>query len=230
MVIKLNIMRKLGRYINQTIRQNRFKRYCIFGESVIIDSKCIFEGKNRISDNTKLLNVSLGYGSYVGQNSFFVNTEIGKYSSIGDNINIIVGRHPISNFVSTHPSFYSTNLPMNLSYVSYDKFNEYKYYDNKNKISVKIGNDVWIGSNSIIMEGVRIGDGSVIAAGSIVTKDVNPYSIVGGVPAKIIKYRFSDEDIKYLLNFKWWDKETQWIEKNAGLFEDISILKKSCKK
>src|SRR5690606_29947135 len=86
--------------------------------------------------------------------------------------------------------------------------------------SVKIGNDVWIGEDAIIMGGVKIGDGAIIAARAVVTKDVPPYSIYGGVPAKLIKYRFDNYIIKKLLAIKWWDLEESWIRENYYLFHD----------
>ena len=84
-----------------------------------------------------------------------------------------------------------------------------------------IGNDVWVGMNVIIMRGVTIGDGAVIAAGSVVTADVEPYSIAGGIPAKHIRYRFSKEIIESLLEIRWWDWPEEKIRKNVHLFYDI---------
>ena len=70
-----------------------------------------------------------------------------------------------------------------------------------------IGNDVWIGLNATILDGVTIGDGAIVAAGAVVTKDVPPYAVVAGVPAKIIKYRFTESQIDFLLKFRWWEKD-----------------------
>lgn len=95
--------------------------------------------------------------------------------------------------------------------------------------NVVIGNDVWIGSNVKILQGIKICDGAVIAAGALITKDVEPYAIVGGVPAKLIRKRFSDEDIKFLLDLKWWDKGEEWVIENAEFFEDINLLKEKLK-
>ncbi|MBU9735538.1 CatB-related O-acetyltransferase [Lachnospiraceae bacterium ASD5720] len=92
-------------------------------------------------------------------------------------------------------------------------------------MAVIIGNDVWIGDGAQIIGGHKIGDGAIVAAGAVVTKDVLPYSIVGGVPAKIIRFRFEKDDINYLMQLKWWDKDREWIEKHAAYFENIKLLR-----
>ena len=88
----------------------------------------------------------------------------------------------------------------------------------KTNSKTKIGNDVWIGHNVIILSGITIGDGAILAAGSIITKDVEPYTIVAGNPAKTIRKRFSENVIIELLDFKWWDLSNEQIDKNKKLF------------
>ena len=92
---------------------------------------------------------------------------------------------------------------------------------------VEVGNDVWIGSDVLIRQGVKIADGTIVAAGAVVTENTEPYSIVGGVPAKLIKYRFDAEDISFLMNLQWWNKGGGWIEEYAKYFDDIKNLRKA---
>ncbi len=93
-----------------------------------------------------------------------------------------------------------------------------------------IGNDVWIGSNATILQGVNIGNGAVIAAGAVVTKDVPPYAIVGGVPAKIIKYRFTEEQIKSLLDIEWWKLDKEEFKDKMKDFENVDTFIKEWSK
>ncbi|HEY5587479.1 MAG TPA: CatB-related O-acetyltransferase [Candidatus Paceibacterota bacterium] len=185
----------------------------------------IFEGNNAIYNNTIILDSYLGYGSYVANQSNIKKTKIGRYCAIGDNVRTCLGLHPTSNFVSIHPAFFSLNKQAGFTFVDKQLFEEHKYIDNTKKYVVEIGNDVWIGNNVLIMDGIKIGDGAVIAAGAVITKDVAPYSIVGGVPAKHIKYRFEQEDIDFLLQFKWWEKSPEWIKKNASAFISINLFR-----
>jgi virginiamycin A acetyltransferase len=103
-------------------------------------------------------------------------------------------------------------------FVKYRIFEEKYGIDAISKGPVNIGNDVWIGTQSTILTGVTIGDGAIIAANSVVSKDVPPYAIVGGTPAKVLKYRFSEEIIEKLLDIKWWNWDLEKIKLNKELF------------
>ncbi len=156
---------------------------CVLGERTHIYSGCIIN-HSEIGDYT-----------YVCRNSIIQNTIIGNYCSISYDFMSGLGRHPLDMF-STSPLFYKHHNTFGVSLVERDRdFQEY--------LPIKIGNDVWIGARVVIMDGVTIGDGAVIATGSIVTKDVEPYAVVGGVPAKIIKMRTSKDKME-LYNNEWW--------------------------
>ena len=128
------------------------------------------------------------------------------------------GKHP-TDFVSTHPAFYSKDHPCGLGYVVEDKFQEEVYLEKPYQI--QIGNDVWIGTGAILFDGVTIGNGAIVAAGSVVNKDVPSYAIVGGVPAKVIKYKFSEEIIKNLEKSLWWEKDENWLKENVENFSEV---------
>lgn len=155
---------------------------------------------NRIYDNSTLCNVSLGDYSYVGGDCKIMNACIGKFCSIGPSVWIGgLPSHPLDK-KSTFPGFYQKDSS------HYGVEPEYEY-TNLEFRPVSIGNDVWIGARAMIMDGVNVSDGAVIAAGAVVTKDVPPYAIVGGVPAKIIRFRFSEQKTKELLDSQWWNDE-----------------------
>jgi virginiamycin A acetyltransferase len=157
------------------------------GQRVVIKKGC------KIGEN-----IEIGDYTYINEYTRIdTNTsKIGKYCSISHNVKIGMGPHPLD-FVSTSPVFYSKVR----GFVNKDIYDEYK-----DKGYTEIGNDVLIGTNSIILAGVNIGTGAIVAAGSVVVEDVEPYSVVGGNPAKLIKKRFNNNMINKLLKCKWWDK------------------------
>lgn len=203
-------------------------KYLSFKTKSIIKARCslnfntILEGKNVIHKDAYISNTSIGYGTYIGEGARLNNTSIGKYCSIAENVKIITGSHPTKSFVTTHPAFFSTKKQAGFTYVENDLYEEVKYSDNLNKFCVTIGNDVWIGADVSILEGLNIGDGAIIATGAVVVRNLEPYTIYGGVPAKKIKNRFSEDEKQFLLRFKWWENSNEWIKKNALSFSDIN--------
>ncbi|WP_127579956.1 CatB-related O-acetyltransferase [Paenibacillus koleovorans] len=184
-----------------------------------------FEGANSVSKFATIVNSSLGFGSYVSSFSKLNNCKIGRYSSIAPKVQVVFGNHPTNKFISTHPAFYSIRTPTGFSYVSHMLFSEFEYADKEKKYYVEIGNDVWVGYNTLLIAGIRIGDGAIIAAGAVVTKNVPAYAVVGGIPARVIKYRFETDEIDWLLKLKWWEKDMDWISEHAKYFTDIEKLK-----
>lgn len=137
--------------------------------------------------------VEIGDYSYVNAGTVIASGKIGKFCSIGYFCQIGMPDHPLE-YVSTSPRTYGSR----------NVFGVPAFWDDFRQIPV-IENDVWIGSEALIMQGVHIGTGAVIAAAAVVTKDVEPYTIVAGVPAKPVRKRFDDATIELLLQLRWWD-------------------------
>nr|MDN4742047.1 CatB-related O-acetyltransferase [Lachnospiraceae bacterium C1.1] len=192
------------------------KKNCIFKSGAYIRN-AEFEGRNFLGRNTSFVNGRMGYGSYINRDGDITETDIGRYSSIGANVSTVVGRHPIEKQLAMHPAFTDPDPVFGFSFAKKKTFAE-----NNGRIS--IGNDVWIGNHVKILDGVKIADGAVIGAGAVVTKDIPPYAVAAGVPARVIKYRFDEKTVEKLLRLKWWDKEESWIRTNIDGFEDAKLL------
>ncbi|WP_318311074.1 CatB-related O-acetyltransferase [Flagellimonas crocea] len=173
--------------------------------------------KSKVLPFSKFTNSSIDDYSYVGLFGLVNNTKIGKFCSISMNFKSGLGQHPV-NRVSTSPIFYSKKFALYESFAKENSnFEEYS--------DITIGHDVWIGADVLVMDGVNIGNGAIVASKAVVTKDVPSYAIVGGIPAKIIKYRFSEDIITALEQMEWWNWSRDKILENGNLFnkEDISL-------
>lgn len=213
------------------------KTSVLYNNVRVTDSK--IDGNCTIGDNTSVLKSKIGYGviinrncaidqseigfgSYLNQNDTVKKSIIGKFCCISWNVTIYSGENHNFNAPSMYTSYHWKHL-FGSTFVS-----------NKNEVSKTIiGNDVWIGNGAIVINGVKVGDGAIIGAGAVVTKDVPPYSVVAGVPAKIIRKRFSDEIINLLLDIQWWNWPAEVIKENELLLrgqdltpESLVLLKK----
>ena len=198
------------------------KHHCHIEGDAFIRRPCNISRHCAVGSKTYLKDTEIGEGTYVGRYNELANTKIGNYCCLASHIIVINATHPIKDYVSFHPAFYSTREQAGFTFVKETSFQEFNTVDGYSCI---IGNDVWIGENVTIISGVKIGDGAMIAAGAVVTKDVEPYTIVGGVPARFIRKRFVDSDIDFLLRFQWWNKGYTWLRSNSLLFNDISVLR-----
>lgn len=174
------------------------------------DSKSEIDKTAQIYRFSKVVKSSIGRFSYIGINSWIINAEIGQFCSIATNVRIGLENHTLGN-ISTSPIFTERKNATKKSWIKKDVF--------KSAEKTHIGNDVWIGHGVLVKSGVTIGDGAVVGAGAVVTKDVPPYTIVGGVPAKIIRTRFASDIIDKLLEIKWWDKNLNFIKEHVELFQ-----------
>lgn len=223
----MNIALSIKHYIKYIILKRKYSKYCLFDNSVQIVANSTFEGMSQLHHNV-YFGGHLGYGSYIGPNSYVLGS-IGRFTSIGAFVRVNNGMHPYTYpYVSTSPSFiapYKANAKNGYSFSNETLFNEHRYADSLNKYPVIIGNDCWIGDGVFIVGGCHIADGAVVLAHAVVTKDVPPYAIVGGVPARVIGYRYSEEDIKFLQTIRWWENSITWLKENYKLFSDFKAFK-----
>ena len=206
----MNRIKKLIKYII-SIPKNLFTKCSLF--SLIINSKV--SSKSTILYGCRFYNSTLNDYSYIGRNTTVTNCKIGKFTSIANNCNIGLASHN-TNWLSTSPVFFSGKncLKKNLNNLPHTDYQE-----------TIIGNDVWIGANCLIKGGLKIGDGAIVGAGSIVTKDVEPYTVVGGNPARYIKDRFTKEQTEIIKNSHWWNlKEDKLMTLSSDLSTAIKQL------
>ncbi len=205
-------------YVSYIKNKINYRGNLRFNSSVRIAQDSTFEGANTIGDNT-YFSGSMGYGTYLCQNCS-ITGNIGRFCSVAQDVKNSLGVHPITSpYVSTSPMFFSLRKQTGKTFAKKQLFDELKD-------PIEIGHDCWIGQGAFIVGGVKIGTGAVVLAGAVVTKDVPPYSIVGGVPAKVVKYRYDEETIDFLLKSEWWNKPIEWLEANYELFSNIDEFKR----
>lgn len=210
----LSIITTDCKFSNLRIGRDSYLSKSQFGSNVIIGNNVkikdsLFNDNIKISDNCSFFKTSVGKYSYTSKNTIFAYVSIGAFCSIGNDVFCSGATHPI-NYLSTHPSFYSLNKQCGKTFALEQKFNEF--------LPIEIGNDVWIGAKAIIKGGVKIGNGAIIGAGAVVTKDVPSFAIMGGVPAKLIKFRFDANIISSIEKMQWWEWDDMKIQENYQLF------------
>ena len=213
-------------YAIEEIKRNGFLENQIY----VIAAGCETESEDKIYRGCYVGRFTYGYKELL--KDFPLAISIGRYCSINTSARI-VNNHAID-CISTHPFIDHPKFMNWEEYIERKKvLNTYgTYFSNvgyddspiRNNNPIVIGNDVWIGANVIILPGVKIGDGAVLAAGAVITKDVHPYEIVGGVPAKLIRKRFSDYIIEKLLKIKWWEWKHAKIQENVEYFLNPEVF------
>jgi acetyltransferase-like isoleucine patch superfamily enzyme len=215
----------IGKYVYSLYQKSQYRRIyptLHVGKAVQITNSKIGKFVS-MNNNVKIINCSIGAYTYFAGDDFFRNCELGAFCSIAPRVQAGIGSHPSHGFVSTHPAFFSKkSSSFQGNFAEDENFEPYK--------NIQIGNDVWIGRSSILLDGITIGSGAIIGAGAVVTKNVDPYAIVGGVPARLIRKRFTDEQIAFLLELKWWEKDESWLNQHGKLFNNIDLFQKVIQK
>ena len=170
----------------------------------IVDSR--MERFSNAAHHAQITGCVVGERTSVGRYSKLRDADIGKFCSISWDVTIGATTHPMGH-LSSHAFSYRKKFGLS------DSDKQFK------QLRTHIGNDVWVGCHSVIRSGVTVGDGAIIGAGAVVTKDVPPYSIVAGVPAKVIRMRFPENICRELLELRWWDWPDDVIRENIRLFE-----------
>lgn len=178
---------------------------------------------SRWRDDVQYKGRFVGRGNCEYKHMFTINgwliKSIGRYCSISGTARIVPA-HPLDYVTTNGFLYHPIAAPLREKFqATVNRMGRPVHFGKEPREGlVEIGNDVWLGENVVILPGVKIGDGAVIGAGAIVTKDVKPYAIMGGVPARLIRYRFSEEMIGAFLRIKWWDWPIEKIEENLELF------------
>ena len=206
-------------YNNAQVKNSIIGNYVSIGDFAIV-SDSNMESHSEINRRNWIVNSSIGSYSYTGIGSNILHASVGRFCSISWNVSIGGANHDYTKITTSRLSRY-----YRLDTGKYFDFNENNYND-----PCIIDNDVWIGSNVVVLRGVNIGNGAVIGAGSVVTKDVEPYSIVAGNPARVIKKRFDEEIITELCEIQWWNWPKNIIRDNQKLIfsktVSLSVIKK----
>ena len=177
----------------------------------------VLESENVILDGADISGSQIGSATVIGPNSNLINCKIGRFCSISWGVTVVNATHPLD-MVSTYPGFFNTVNDYPFGRGNAEKC---EFLKTKDGYNVVIGNDVWVGEGVTIKGGVTIGDGAVIGMRAVVTKDVPPYAIVGGVPAKVLRYRMKPEEIKKMLVIRWWDWPLDLIKERREEFVNI---------
>lgn len=204
-------------YDRAELKNSNIGDYVTIGNDTVVDN-CNIEGNNSINRRNFLLRATMGRFTYTGIGTSIRTAEIGRFCSISWNVSIGGGNHPLDKI--------TTHTISRFHHLDQGHWDNEQFKNDVERVSSNpcvIGNDVLITSNVQILRNVTIGNGAIIGAGAVVTKDVEPYSVVAGVPAKKIKMRFDDKTIEALEEIQWWNWPVDIIRKNQDLIYSTKV-------
>jgi phosphonate metabolism protein (transferase hexapeptide repeat family) len=194
----------------------------VYGSDAVIDPDASVKESTLgawtwIGKGTSVIECEVGDYSYLVDGCTAIYSRIGKYCSIASGVHINPGNHPTWRVTQHHMTYRRVSYRL-------DERDDIAFFQWRRQNGVEIGHDVWIGTNAIILPGVRVGHGAVVAAGAVVSRDVEPYKIVGGVPAQVIKERFPRDVAAQLIQIAWWDWTREEIEQRIDELNDLDAF------
>lgn len=209
----LRLLRAKRRFPGRVVRSGSIGADVQLGQRCLIDQNVTIGRNVTLGDDTTIYRdcvvgngVSLGNYSYFNAGSLVLSGTIGRFCSISYACKVGMPEHPV-NWMSTSPFLYGDQNLLDVP-----------CFWNDTPSPPRIGSDVWLGAAAIVLQGVSIGHGAIVAAGAVVTKDVPPYAIVAGVPAKIIRLRFSEDAVQSLLESQWWEWPLERLQQMKDAF------------
>ena len=191
----------------------------------LVSRDCVVESPVAIGPRVKLENCQVGRGSYIAGDCRLVAVRVGRFCSIGAQLHVANGQHPTRGWASTHPAFYSTRSQAGFTFANQTEYEELRRTEAG--WALEVGHDAWIGDRVTVLAGVRIGTGSIVGAGSVVTRDVDDYVIVAGVPARVLGRRCSESEASDLVRTAWWERELPWLREHWRAFRSVPALLKA---
>jgi acetyltransferase-like isoleucine patch superfamily enzyme len=221
---------KLGSFVSQILSTVRLRLQpgLRMDPRVLVAADTRIEAPASLGRGTKLLGCHVGRGTYIAGRTRLDRVRFGRYCSIGQELLVAEGCHPTTGFATTHPAFFSVAGQAGFTYADRSVFDEVR--KTGGGWLADIGHDVWIGDRVTILAGVTIGTGAVVGAGAVVTKDLEPYGIYAGVPARRIGARCSGDEARELLASRWWERDPQWLAANWQEFRSIPALLSALKR
>jgi acetyltransferase-like isoleucine patch superfamily enzyme len=193
----------------------------------MVSRGCVLEPPVAIGPRVKLVGCQVGRGSYISGDCRLSAVRFGRFCSVGAQLHVADGRHPTRDWASSHPAFFSTRAQAGFTFADTDIYEELRRL--RGNWALDVGHDVWFGDRVTALAGLSIGTGAVVGTGSVVTHDVEAYTIVAGVPAREVGRRCSKAEAGELLQTAWWERDAQWLRSHWREFRTVGSLLQALK-